>query len=239
MGWQRVGQVWAAELNWCCFHASKLLYTLITLLRTSIFYPVLENVTHPLGLGLSLRKQGYVYTLLLWSFEGLENQKTKAGRDASVTEQIRQSPIRDRALNWEHHTNLHPNHSPWKKSHIHPRGKEEKKEQFTHTICKHHTWMKFTCGLVEKNLPANVETRVQSLGQEDPLEKEMATHSSTLAWEIPWTADPGGLQPMGSENLPTYDTTQFKKQQQPYIMRESSSSRIFRERNDLWTFSTK
>ena len=99
--------------------------------------------------------------------------------------------------------------------------------------------MKFTCGLVEKNLPANVETRVQSLGQEDPLEKEMATHSSTLAWEIPWTADPGGLQPMGSENLPTYDTTQFKKQQQPYIMRESSSSRIFRERNDLWTFSTK
>ena len=44
--------------------------------------------------------------------------------------------------------------------------------------------MKFTCGLVEKNPPANVETRVQPVGQEDPLEKEMATHSSTLTWEI-------------------------------------------------------
>ena len=41
------------------------------------------------------------------------------------------------------------------------------------------------------------ETRVQTLGQEDPLEKEMATHSSILAWEIPWTEEPGGLQSMG------------------------------------------
>ena len=133
MGSQRVGHDWATELNWCCFYASRFLYMLITLLRTSIFYPVLGNVIHPLGLGLSLRKQGYTYTLLLWSFEGLQNQKTKAGRDASATEQIRQSPIRDRALNWEHHTNLHPNHSPRNKSYIHLRGKEEKKEQLTHT----------------------------------------------------------------------------------------------------------
>ena len=44
-----------------------------------------------------------------------------------------------------------------------------------------------------KNLPAIQETWVQSLGQEDPLEKEMATHSSILAQEIPWTEDPGGL----------------------------------------------
>ena len=44
-----------------------------------------------------------------------------------------------------------------------------------------------------KNLPAIQETWVQSLGQEDPLEKEVATHSSILAWEIPWTEDPGGL----------------------------------------------
>ena len=43
------------------------------------------------------------------------------------------------------------------------------------------------------------ETWVQSLGWEDPLEKEMATHSSILAWEIPWTEEPGGLQPMGSQ----------------------------------------
>ena len=45
-----------------------------------------------------------------------------------------------------------------------------------------------------KNLPAMQEIRVQSLGQEDPMEKEMTTHSSILAWEIPWTEEPGGLQ---------------------------------------------
>ena len=54
-----------------------------------------------------------------------------------------------------------------------------------------------------KNLPAVQETRVPSLGQEDPLEKEMATPSSTLAWRIPWTEEPGGLQSMGSQR----DTT--------------------------------
>ena len=52
-----------------------------------------------------------------------------------------------------------------------------------------------------KNLPAMQETRVQSLGQEDPLEKEMTTHSSLLAWEIPWTEEPGGLQTMGSQRV--------------------------------------
>ena len=49
-----------------------------------------------------------------------------------------------------------------------------------------------------KCLPAMQETWVQSLGQEDPLEKEMATHSSTLAWKIPWMEEPGRLQSMGS-----------------------------------------
>ena len=49
-----------------------------------------------------------------------------------------------------------------------------------------------------KRLPATQETWVRSLGQEDPLEKEMATHSSTLAWKIPWIEEPGGLQSMGS-----------------------------------------
>ena len=48
-------------------------------------------------------------------------------------------------------------------------------------------------GSVVENLPAKQETQVQSLGQEDPLEKEMATHSSILAWEIPRTEEPGGL----------------------------------------------
>ena len=47
-----------------------------------------------------------------------------------------------------------------------------------------------------KRLPAMQDTRVRSLGQEDPLEKEMATHSSILASEIPWTEEPGGLQSM-------------------------------------------
>ena len=47
-----------------------------------------------------------------------------------------------------------------------------------------------------KRLPEMYETWVRSLGQEDPLEKEMATHSSTLAWKTPWTEEPGGLQSM-------------------------------------------
>ena len=51
----------------------------------------------------------------------------------------------------------------------------------------------------KKNLPAMQETGVWSLGWEDPLEKEMATHSSILDWRIPWTEEPGRLQPMGSK----------------------------------------
>ena len=54
-----------------------------------------------------------------------------------------------------------------------------------------------------KNLPAMQKTRVQFLGQEDPLEKEMANHSSILAWKIPWTEEPGGLQFMGSQESDT------------------------------------
>ena len=53
-------------------------------------------------------------------------------------------------------------------------------------------------GSVVKNLPAKQEIRVWSLGQEDPLEKEMVTLSSILAWKIPWTEEPGRLQPMRS-----------------------------------------
>ena len=55
-----------------------------------------------------------------------------------------------------------------------------------------------------KNLPAMQEMqvmRVRSLGQEDPLEEDMATHSSILAWRIPWTGEPGRLQPMGSQRV--------------------------------------
>ena len=52
-----------------------------------------------------------------------------------------------------------------------------------------------------KNLPAMQETQVQSLGQEDPLEKGMATHSSIHAWRIPWTEEPASLQSMGSQRV--------------------------------------
>ena len=52
-----------------------------------------------------------------------------------------------------------------------------------------------------KHLPTMWDTWVQFLGQEDPLEKEMATHSSTLAWKIPWTEEPGRLQSMGLQRV--------------------------------------
>ena len=54
-----------------------------------------------------------------------------------------------------------------------------------------------------KNPPAMPETWVPSLGQEDPLKKGKPTHSSVLAWRIPWTEEPGGLQSMGSQELDT------------------------------------
>ena len=54
---------------------------------------------------------------------------------------------------------------------------------------------------IVKNLPAIQETQVRPLGQEDPLEEGMATHSSIFAWEIPRTEEPGGLQSMGSQRV--------------------------------------
>ena len=63
------------------------------------------------------------------------------------------------------------------------------------------TTLKFPGGSDGKESGTMWETWVQSLGQEDPLEKEMATHSSTLAWKIPWTEEPGRLQSMGSQRV--------------------------------------
>ena len=60
-----------------------------------------------------------------------------------------------------------------------------------------------------KHLPAMQETRVQSLGREDPLEKEMATHSSTLAWKTPWTEERGGLQSTGSQRVDTTERLHY------------------------------
>ena len=71
--------------------------------------------------------------------------------------------------------------------------------------CRNH-WASLVAQLV-KNLPAVQETRVQSLNWEDPLEKEMATHSSILAWKISWTEEPGGVQSMGTERVGRYWAT--------------------------------
>ena len=65
-----------------------------------------------------------------------------------------------------------------------------------------HTLLQgFPGGSVVKNAPSKQEIQVRSLGQEDPLEKEMATHSSSLAWEILWTEEPGRLESMGSQRV--------------------------------------
>ena len=67
--------------------------------------------------------------------------------------------------------------------------------------------MEYSASLVAqmvKNLPAMWKTQVQSLGQEDPLEKEMAPHSDILAWEIPWTEEPAGLPSMGLQKSQTW-----------------------------------
>ena len=67
---------------------------------------------------------------------------------------------------------------------------------FTHWLRACYFLYASLVGETVKRLPAMRETRVQSLGREDPLEKEIGTHSSILAWKIPWTEEPGGLQSM-------------------------------------------
>ena len=68
-------------------------------------------------------------------------------------------------------------------------------------VCVCNTEMDFPGDSVGKESPAVQETWVRSLGWEDPLEEGMATHSSVLAWRIPWTEEPGGRQSMGSERV--------------------------------------
>ena len=69
--------------------------------------------------------------------------------------------------------------------------------------CGSHTCKKILLSGVQrvKRLPGMWETQVRSLGQEDPLEKEIATHSSTLSWRIPWREKPGRLQSMGLQRV--------------------------------------
>ena len=68
-------------------------------------------------------------------------------------------------------------------------------------VSQYPTILAFLVAQTLKNLPTTGETRVPSLGWEDPLEKETATHSSVLAWRIPWTGEPGGLQSMGWQRV--------------------------------------
>ena len=96
---------------------------------------------------------------------------------------------------------------------LHERQRRRKKPpKLTHTwthITKARLWRVWKVILQWTSLVAQMvkplstirETRVRSLGREDPLEKEMATHSSILAWRIPWTEEPGGLQSMGSQRV--------------------------------------
>ena len=70
--------------------------------------------------------------------------------------------------------------------------------QYQRIKVNRHPWQ-----LMVKNPPTMKEMRVQSLGEEDPLEKEMATHSRILAWGIPWAEEPSELQSMGSHKSPT------------------------------------
>ena len=84
-----------------------------------------------------------------------------------------------------------------------------------------------------KNLPAMLETQVQSLGQEGPLEKGMATHSSILAWRIPWTEEPGGLHSMVSQRMGhswvtnTFTFIRVTKLESPDKQMEGGMPRIF------------
>ena len=87
------------------------------------------------------------------------------------------------------------------------KSKENRNKEIKHKCCFNHLAQRL------KRLPGMQETRVGSLGQEDPLEKEMATHSSTLAWRIPWREEPGRLLVHGVTKSRTQlsDFTSLKK----------------------------
>ena len=93
-----------------------------------------------------------------------------------------------------------------------------------------------------KRLPTMRETRVQSLGWEDPLEKEMATHSSSLAWKIPWTEKPGRLQSVGSQRVghdwaTSLHFTSEEKTSKPCVTpRKVSGSAKYTGRDTLFSF---
>ena len=73
--------------------------------------------------------------------------------------------------------------------------------RFPTSIVLFNSYLTSLVAQMVKRLSTMWETRVRSLGREDPLEKEMAIHSRTVAWKIPWTEEPGRLQPMGSQRV--------------------------------------
>ena len=86
-----------------------------------------------------------------------------------------------------------------------------------------------------KHLPAILETQVQPLGWEDALEKEMATHSNTLAWKIPWMEEPGRLQSMGHKESDMTEQLHFHF----YFSSEANSTQILKRfRIYSWVFVT-
>ena len=88
----------------------------------------------------------------------------------------------------------------WQENEMKP-GRESKMiSQWNKGVTKGAMWASLVAQMV-KHLPAMRETQVRFLGWEDPLEKEMATHSSVLAWKIPWTEEPGRLQSMGLQRV--------------------------------------
>ena len=77
----------------------------------------------------------------------------------------------------------------------------QKTQQTRNNISPVILWASQVAEMLKKNLPAMQEIQVQSLGQEDPFEKGMATHSSILAWRNPWIEEPGGLQSTGFQRV--------------------------------------
>ena len=80
------------------------------------------------------------------------------------------------------------------------KGEKEAQSPFLTSLFSDIYWASLVAQMVKK-IPAVQESQVQSLGGEDPLEKGMTTHLSTLAWRIPWTEEPGGLQSIGSQRV--------------------------------------
>ena len=98
-----------------------------------------------------------------------------------------------------------------------------------------HTWTSLVAQLI-KNLPALQETWVRFLGQEYPLEKEMATHSSVLAWRIPWIEEAGGLQSIGLHSVGHNQAT--KQQQHGKPLGHSDQIRSYQSLSRVRLFAT-